>query len=157
MTTTTTTSLPFSQFYDLWFDHLNRLVQQLATTTTADGPDNDHLLRLINKVMSHYEDLYRAKSVAAEKDPLHVLTCPWATTLERSLHWITGWRPTTAFHLIYTESSLLFESHIIDILRGLHTGDLRDLSPVQFRRVSELQCDTVSTLTFFSVPYTVYY
>lgn len=82
--------------------------------------------------------------MAAEKDPLHVLASPWATTLERSLHWIAGWRPTTAFHLIYTESSLLFESHIIDILRGFRTGDLGDLSPNQFRRVSDLQCDTVS-------------
>jgi len=82
--------------------------------------------------------------MAAEKDPLHVLASPWATSLERSLHWVAGWRPTTAFHLIYTESSLLFESHIIDILRGFRTGDLGDLSPNQFRRVSDLQCDTVS-------------
>ncbi|GFZ05094.1 hypothetical protein Acr_17g0006660 [Actinidia rufa] len=54
-----------------------------------------------------------------------------------------GWRPTTAFHLVYTESSILFELQIGDILRGLRSGDLGDLSPAQFRRVSELQCDTV--------------
>lgn len=39
------------------------------------------------------------------------------------------------FHLVYTESSTLFESHIVDILRGLRTGDLGDLSPSQFRPV----------------------
>ncbi|CAI0440803.1 unnamed protein product [Linum tenue] len=72
-----------------------------------------------------------------------MFTAPWATSLERSLHWIAGWRPTTLFHLVYTESSILFESHIVDILKGLKTGDLGDLSPTQFRRVSELQCDTV--------------
>uniref|UniRef100_A0A803QGX7 DOG1 domain-containing protein n=1 Tax=Cannabis sativa TaxID=3483 RepID=A0A803QGX7_CANSA len=56
---------------------------------------------------------------------------------------MAGWRPTTVFHLIYSESSILVESHIIDILRGLRTGDLGDLSPSQFRRVSELQWETV--------------
>ncbi|QHO29106.1 hypothetical protein HN873_024442 [Arachis hypogaea] len=93
--------------------------------------------------MLHHEEYFRAKSLITENDPLSVVASPWATTLERSLHWVTGWRPTTAFHLVYTESSVLFESHIGDILRGVNTGDLGDLSPTQFRRVSELQCDTV--------------
>ncbi|CAL5201006.1 unnamed protein product [Lathyrus oleraceus] len=132
MTTTT-----FAQFYDSWYDQFNRLIHQLTTPNQTDTEE------LIRKVMSHHEDYFNTKSMAAEKDPLHVLASPWATALERSLHWIAGWRPTTAFHLIYTESSLLFESHIIDILRGLRTGDLGDLSPTQFRRLSDLQCDTV--------------
>nr|GMC76703.1 transcription factor TGA1-like [Ipomoea batatas] len=84
--------------------------------------------------MSHCHDYYRVKSIAAKRDILGVFTAPWATSLERSLHWIGGWRPTTVFHLIYTESSILFESHIMDILRGLRNGDLGDLTPSQLRR-----------------------
>lgn len=146
-----TTTHAFSQFYDSWFDHLHHLVQQLSSTTRPPltAEQNDRLLHLIDKVMSHHQDYYRAKSLAAEKDPLTIFVSPWATTLERSLHWITGWRPTTVFHLVYTESSVLFESHIIDILRGIRTGDLGDLSPTQFRRVSELQCDTVIFIFIF--------
>ncbi|KAK7244169.1 hypothetical protein RIF29_38987 [Crotalaria pallida] len=144
----TSTTHAFSQFYDLWFDRLHHLVHQLSSTAATIRPpitaeQNDRLIQLIDKVMSHHLDYYRAKSFAAAKDPLTVYVSPWATALERSLHWITGWRPTTAFHLVYTESSVLFESRIIDILRGIRTGDLGDLSPIQFRRVSELQCDTV--------------
>nr|KYP51352.1 Transcription factor TGA6 [Cajanus cajan] len=96
----------------------------------------------MEKVMRHHHKYYAEKSLAAEKDPLAVFLSPWATALERSLHWISGWRPTTAFHLVYTESSLLFESHIIDILQGHRTGDLGDLSPAQLRRFSDLQCLT---------------
>ncbi|CAI8593240.1 unnamed protein product [Vicia faba] len=131
------TTSTFAQFYASWYDQFTRLINQLTTP-----PNQTDTQEQIRKVMSHHEDYFNAKSTAAEKDPLHVLASPWATTLEQSLHWIAGWRPTTAFHLIYTESSLLFESHIIDILRGLRTGDLGDLSPTQFRRVSDLQCDT---------------
>jgi len=135
---TQTTMKNFAQYYDSWYIQFNNLIHQLKLSTQTDSEE------LIQKVLSHHQDYYNAKSMAAEKDPLHVLASPWATSLERSLHWIAGWRPTTAFHLIYTESSLLFESHIIDILRGFRTGDLGDLSPNQFRRVSDLQCDTVS-------------
>jgi hypothetical protein len=143
-TQTTMTTTNFTQFYDPWYSQFNNLIHQLTISSTQTQNSEE----LIQKVMSHYEDYYKAKSTAVEKDPLHVLSSPWATSLERSLHWIAGWRPTTAFHLIYTESSLLFESHIVDILRGFTTGDLGDLSPNQFRRVSDLQCDTVSNSIF---------
>ncbi|KAJ1378886.1 hypothetical protein SESBI_47367 [Sesbania bispinosa] len=151
------TSLPFTQFYNSWFDQLRHLVHQLSTVPRTPDQNEDHLLPLVNKVMSHHEDYFHAKSVATEKDPLHVLASPWVTTMERSLYWITGWRPTTAFHLIYTESSHLFESHIIDILRGLHTGDLGDLSPVQFQRVSELQCETVTNILTLPLPLIIFF
>ncbi|GLT48627.1 hypothetical protein SLA2020_222410 [Shorea laevis] len=135
----------FHSFYDTWFGQLKHLVQQLCSApkppTTQDHLR--HLEQLVDKLLSHYSEYYRVKSTAAEHDVLEIFAAPWASSLERSLHWIGGWRPTTVFHLVYTESSILFESHIIDILRGLKTGDLGDLSPNQFRRVSELQCETV--------------
>ena len=136
----------FTTFYETWLEQMHHLVRQLARAprppTTPDHRGNlDHL---VNQVMSHYAEYYQVKSAAAEGDALGVFAAPWATALERSLHWIAGWRPTTVFHLIYSESSILFESHIIDILRGHRTGDLGDLSPSQFRRVSELQCHTVN-------------
>ncbi|KAI4333559.1 hypothetical protein L6164_018347 [Bauhinia variegata] len=139
------TNFGFPQFYNSWFDHLRHLVKQLTSLPRPPytATDSHDLCVLIDKFMSHYNDLHCAKCLAAERDPLYVLVAPWATTFERSLHWIAGWRPTTAFHIVYTESSILFESRVIDILRGLRTGDLGDLSPSQFRRVSELQCETV--------------
>lgn len=128
----------FKSFYYSWFDHLNQLVRQLSTApsppTTLDQRQDLELL--VAKTMTHYVEYYRVKSAATERDVFNVFAAPWASSLERSLHWIAGWRPTTVFHLIYTESSILFESHIVDILRGLRTGDLGDLSPGQFRRVS---------------------
>ncbi|KAH7512660.1 hypothetical protein FEM48_Zijuj12G0114500 [Ziziphus jujuba var. spinosa] len=135
----------FTNFYESWFDHLQHLLHQLSSAPRPPIEPQHHLdlLNLVHKVMNHYSEYYTVKSLAADRDPLSVFSAPWATTLERSLHWIAGWRPTTAFHLVYSESSILFESRIVDILRGLRTGDLGDLSPNQFRRVSELQCETV--------------
>ncbi|XP_004244373.1 protein DOG1-like 3 [Solanum lycopersicum] len=137
--------MSFQRFYETWFDQLKEIVRQLNQVprpATSDHHRELHQL-LVQKVVSHIYEYYRVKSLAAKNDILSVFSAPWSTSLERSLHWIAGWRPTTAFHLIYTESSILFESHIIDILRGLRYGDLGDLSPEQLARVSEFQCETV--------------
>ncbi|KAB2605539.1 transcription factor TGA5-like [Pyrus ussuriensis x Pyrus communis] len=135
----------FTSFYETWFEQLHHLVHQLSTCLRPPTTPDHHrqLLHVVQKVMAHYAEYYRVKSLAVERDALSVFVAPWATTLERSLHWIGGWRPTTAFHLVYSESSIHFEAHIVDILRGHRTGDLGDLTPSQFRRVSDLQCETV--------------
>ncbi|PWA63835.1 transcription factor [Artemisia annua] len=137
--------MDFHRFYQTWYEQLHDLVNHLnkAPKPPTTDADDHQLTQLVNKVMFHFSEYYRVKSLAANKDVLSIFSAKWSTTLERSLHWIAGWRPTTAFHLIYTESSILFESRILDILHGLRTGDLGDLSPVQFTRVSELQCETV--------------
>ncbi|XP_019193362.1 PREDICTED: protein DOG1-like 3 [Ipomoea nil] len=137
--------MSFQSFHETWFEQLRQLVQQLGQAPRPATTADHHQLQqeMVQKVMSHCHEYYRVKSIAAKRDILGVFTAPWATSLERSLHWIGGWRPTTVFHLIYTESSILFESHIMDILRGLRNGDLGDLTPTQLRRVSELQCETV--------------
>ncbi|XAR56461.1 hypothetical protein NMG60_11036958 [Bertholletia excelsa] len=137
--------MSFHRFYETWLDHLRRLVDQLrqAPRPPSTAEDNESLSLLVHKLMAHYTEYYRVKSLAARQDAAGIIAAPWATALERSLHWAGGWRPTTAFHLVYTEASVRFETHVVDILRGLRTGDLGDLSGAQFRRVSELQCDTV--------------
>ncbi|WKA12003.1 hypothetical protein VitviT2T_029444 [Vitis vinifera] len=136
--------MSFHRFYASWFDHLNHLVHQLTLAPKPTTPqDNPALLQLVQKVISHYSQYYRAKSVAAQNDAVSLFAAPWSSSLERSLHWVAGWRPTIVFHLIYTETSARFESHIADILHGVRTGDLGDLSTAQLHRVSELQCETV--------------
>lgn len=135
--------MSFQRFYEQWFVQLFHLLDQLKQALRYQPTTEEHQDQLVQKVMSHYFEYYRIKSLATKQDVLSVFSAPWSTSLERSLHWITGWRPTTAFHLVYTEASIRFESQIIDILRGLRNGDLGDLSPAQFRRVSELQCETV--------------
>ncbi|KAL8514153.1 hypothetical protein ACS0TY_013325 [Phlomoides rotata] len=137
--------MTFQRFYETWFEQLRLLVQQIRQVPTPPTTEEHHqqLRQLVQKVVSHYTEYYRCKSVASKLDVLSFFSAPWTTALERSLHWIAGWRPTTAFHIVYTESSILFESHVVDILRGFHTGDLGDLSPAQFHRVSELQIETV--------------
>lgn len=127
-----------TRFYEAWFDELHHLLNQLRAAPKPPSTEDDitHLNQLVQKLLSHYAEYYRLKSLAIESDVLSVFTAPWASCFEKALHWVAGWRPTTLFHLLYTESSIVFEFHIADILRGRRTGDLGDLSPTQFRLFS---------------------
>nr|XP_016438495.1 PREDICTED: transcription factor TGA2-like [Nicotiana tabacum] len=135
----------FHQFHEEWHEQLRELVQQLKKAPRPATNQEQHELHthLVQKFTSHYYEYYRVKSMAAKNDILHIFSAPWSNSLERSLYWIAGWRPTTAFHIIYTKSSILFESPIVDILRGFGNGDLGDLSPNQLSRLSEFQYETV--------------
>ncbi|XP_059664206.1 protein DOG1-like 1 [Cornus florida] len=135
----------FNRFYQTWLDDLRNLVDELAKAPKqpTDDEQNQNLLQLVQDTMAHYTEYYRIKSLAARHDVFSVFANPWSTSLERSLHWIGGCRPTTVFHIVYTESSSLFNSRFNDIINGIHTGDLGDLSPGKLQQVSDLQCETV--------------
>lgn len=127
----------FKKFQQSWIEQLKHHVNHLRSAQNhhrnSNTGDKELLREAVERVMEHCREYHRAKWVMTEKDVIEVLAAPWSSALERSLYWVGGWRPTTFFHLVYTESSILFESRIVDILRGFRTGDLSDLSPSQFR------------------------
>ncbi|RZC43454.1 hypothetical protein C5167_036409 [Papaver somniferum] len=138
----------FDRFYELWLHQLKVHLHQLVSAPKPSNPTenekfNNQTNQLINRVITHYDDYCRVKTHAAIHDPFSIFSASWTTSLERSLQWVSGWRPTTLFHLVYTESSVRFEAQLMDLLRGERTGDLGDLSPSQLSRISDLQCQTV--------------
>ncbi|KAK9153051.1 hypothetical protein Sjap_000531 [Stephania japonica] len=138
----------FGQFYEIWLQQLQALQELASVPKPPSSPDHDpYLTHLVHRFISHYEDYYRVKSHSARTGRggvFSIFAAPWLSSLERSLHWVAGWRPTTIFHLLYTETSARFEARLLDFLHGLRTGDLSDLSPSQLSLVSDLQCTTVT-------------
>ncbi|KAK1395541.1 DOG1 domain-containing protein [Heracleum sosnowskyi] len=108
--------------------------------------ENNQLHHLVENLLSHVGDYYLVKSAVPQQDVLLLLAVPWVTAFERSLHWIGGWRPTTAYYIIHIKSTIHIESRIQNMLnRGVNctTGDLADLSADQFTALSYLQCQTI--------------
>ncbi|KAI6691757.1 hypothetical protein NL676_019467 [Syzygium grande] len=67
----------------------------------------------------------------------------WRSLLEDAFLWISGWRPSMAFHLLYSKSGLQLEAHLAELLQGLTTGDLGDLCPSQLALIDDLQRSTI--------------
>ncbi|KAL2521260.1 protein DOG1-like 3 [Forsythia ovata] len=47
------------------------------------------------------------------------------------------------FHLLYSKSGMQLEARLDELIRGLSTGDLGDLSPCQLQQVNELHKNTI--------------
>ncbi|CAI9763384.1 unnamed protein product [Fraxinus pennsylvanica] len=143
----------FHKFFECWLaeqsQHLEQLVSaskerdQLENDRTKEEFDGRVLRPIFHRVVQHYEHYYEAKARWAKHDVLTMFNPSWTSTLEDAFLWIGGWRPSMAFHLLYSKSGQQFEAQISELIRGLSTSDLGDLSPSQLRQVDELQRKTI--------------
>ncbi|KAK9167499.1 hypothetical protein Scep_002690 [Stephania cephalantha] len=124
--------------------HLNDLITA-ASTVNNDDQQQGLLSPLVNRVIRHYEHYYKAKSRWVDRDVLAMLAPSWRSTLEDAFLWLGGWRPTMAFHLLYSKSGIQMETRLAELTRGLGIGktDLGGLSPSQLSKADELQRRTV--------------
>ncbi|XP_027093011.1 protein DOG1-like 4 [Coffea arabica] len=157
----------FEQFYETWKKQQNQHLQELITASEqvssptpptegitacssssppppTDGITATNLNNLVKRVVEHYEEYYKTKSEWADKNILQILSPPWTSSLEDAFLWIGGWRPTMAIHLLYSKSSLQFESKFNDWMQGkLTKHDLGDLTESQISLIDELQKNTI--------------
>lgn len=86
-----TGALAFDVEYSRWLDDHQRLINDLRSAVNAQIPDNE-LRILVEAVMSHYDEIFRLKSIAAKSDVFHMLSGMWKTPAERCFLWIGGFR-----------------------------------------------------------------
>nr|XP_043612308.1 protein DOG1-like 3 [Erigeron canadensis] len=138
----------FHEFFVWWLGKLNanleHLVSAAQTYQENDNTEDDSSLRhLIDQAVSHYEEYYKTKSDGAKLDVISMFSPTWLTSLEDSLLWIAGWRPTTAIHVLYSKSGIQLEARLADLVPVFNTGDLGDLSLNQLNQIDELQKKTI--------------
>ncbi|KAL7122839.1 hypothetical protein ACP275_01G069200 [Erythranthe tilingii] len=136
-------------FFDSWIVEQNHHLQELVFASKAfDVSGRSVLIQdVVEQVVQHYEHYYKTKSMWAKKDILSMFSPTWTHSLEKAFMWAGGWRPATAFHLLYSKCGLQLEAAFEDdyhLPTGLNsTGDLGDLSHSQMVRVDELHKSTL--------------
>ncbi|KAF7834114.1 protein DOG1-like 4 [Senna tora] len=144
----------FHKFFDCWLaeqnKHLDDLFAAESSSSSKQNSNNNNnniedqdLKPLIDRVISHYEHYYEAKSMWAKQDVLAILSPSWMSSLEEAFLWIGGWRPTMAFHLLYSKSGLQFEARLRELMEGFRVCDLGDLSASQLTQLDRLQRKTI--------------
>ncbi|MFS7890283.1 putative transcription factor TGA like domain-containing protein [Helianthus anomalus] len=145
----TSSSESFNTFFENWLREQNSHLEELVTAANNHNEneienENDAvLLQLIEKVVRHYEQYYRTKSDWEKRDAISMYTPSWLSNLEEVFLWIGGWRPTLAVHLLYSKSGIQLDAKLGDLIRGITTGDLSDLSPKQMEKIDELHRKTI--------------
>lgn len=141
----------FRDFFDNWLSEQNQHLRDLRSAANANNDNNNNNVAyenevvdvLIKRVMEHYEKYYKVKSDWIERNVLEMLNPSWISSLEGAFQWLGGWRPSMAFHLLYSKSGLQLEDHLVDFIRGVPTGDLADLSSDQLVKIDGLQRVTI--------------
>ncbi|KAL8045753.1 hypothetical protein ABFS82_08G136800 [Erythranthe guttata] len=121
---------------------LNQALTLTAAGCTTTGAA-DELSHLIDKIMAHFVEYTQIRSCMAQADVSPYFAPTWCTSLERSVLWIGGCRPSSFIRLIYALSGLEIESRLSEFLRGARIGNLGGLSGDQIFMVDELQGRTI--------------
>ncbi|XP_058731112.1 protein DOG1-like 4 [Vicia villosa] len=134
----------FHNFSECWMVEQNKYLDELVAANSAQPQLTDDTMHtLIDKVVEHHEYFYREKARWAKEDVLSMFSPSWLSSLERAFLWIGGWRPSMAFHLLYSKCSMQFQARLNDLIQGQKTCDLGDLSASQLVKFDDLQRRTI--------------
>ncbi|CAL4951754.1 unnamed protein product [Urochloa decumbens] len=140
------TAESFSKFFESWIAEQSRDLAALRAAASADpaAATEADLRRLVDRVLGHYEQYYRAKAAAADDDVLRMFSPSWTSTTENLFLWCGGWRPAAALHLLYAKSGMQLEHQLPGFLNGGSLDpDLADLSAAQLQDADQLQRRTI--------------
>lgn len=128
--------------YQEWMNLQEEELSELNNASTG-STTNPQLSQLIDKIMTHFEDYMHQRTQMARLDVSPYFAPTWCTSLERSVLWIGGCRPSSYIRLIYALCGLEIESQLTEFLHGVRLGSLGQLSAHQLSSVDELQRKTI--------------
>ncbi|MCH87635.1 transcription factor PERIANTHIA-like, partial [Trifolium medium] len=92
-------ALAFDMDYVRWVDEHQRLINDIRLAINSQIGDNElHLL--VDGVMTHYDELYKLKSIGAKADVFHILSGLWITPAERCFMWLGGFRSSELLKVV---------------------------------------------------------
>ncbi|KAL9171435.1 hypothetical protein ABFS82_04G208400 [Erythranthe guttata] len=104
----------FDMEYARWLDEDLRHMSELRTAVQAHLTDGD-LRVIVDAYISHYDEIFRLKGVAAKSDVFHLITGMWATPAERCFLWMGGFRPSDLIKMLISQLDPLTEQQIMGI------------------------------------------
>eukprot|EP00249_Psilotum_nudum_P010926 c22852_g2_i1 orf=764-1939(+) len=107
-------AMAFDMEYARWLDEHNRQIRDLRTSVHNHAGDDD-LRVLVDAAMSHYDEIFRLKSVAASADVFHLLSGMWKTPAERCFLWMGGHRPSEFLKTLIPQVEPLTEQQLLGI------------------------------------------
>ncbi|KAJ6804629.1 transcription factor TGA1-like isoform X1 [Iris pallida] len=107
--------------YAHWVDEQNRQIGELRAALQAHVSDIE-LRMLVESGMSHYDDLFRIKAIAAKSDVFYLMSGMWKTAAERFFLWIGGFRPSELLKVLCPQLDPLTEQQLVDVYLLQHSS-----------------------------------
>lgn len=107
-------ALAFDVEYSRWLEEHNRQINELRAAVNSHASDNE-LRVIVDGVISHYDEIFRLKGIAAKADVFHMLSGMWKTPAERCFMWLGGFRSSELLKLLVNQLEPLTEQQLVGI------------------------------------------
>nr|CAB3490933.1 unnamed protein product [Digitaria exilis] len=104
----------FDVEYARWLDDHGRRMAELHGALHAHLPDAD-LRAIVDDTLTHHDELFQLKAVAAKSDVFHLITGVWTTPAERCFLWMGGFRPSELLKTLLPQLDPLTEQQVVGI------------------------------------------
>ncbi|XP_019702357.1 transcription factor TGA2.2 [Elaeis guineensis] len=104
----------FDMEYSRWLDENCKRMTELREGLQAHLSDGD-LRVAVDECLTHYDEIFRLKGVAAKSDVFHLITGTWTTPAERFFLWMGGFRPSELLKILIPQMDPLTEQQLVGI------------------------------------------
>ncbi|OAY25720.2 hypothetical protein MANES_17G057000v8 [Manihot esculenta] len=116
---------------------------ELRQALTLKEKNESLLVQIVEKVFQHFQDYVDKRAQLAHNYVSLYFAPSWNSSLENSMLWLAGCRPSSFIRLLYALCGSEVNSHLTEYIEGRKRGDLGDLSSNQLNMVNNLQSKTV--------------
>ncbi|KAL2331928.1 hypothetical protein Fmac_019509 [Flemingia macrophylla] len=133
----------FDMEYARWLEEEQRLMGELRNGLQAPLSDSDMRV-MVDGYLSHYDDIFRLKAVAAKSDVFHLINGMWTSQAERCFLWIGGFRPSDLITMLIQQLEPLAEQQIMGMYGLRHSSQQAEEALSQ--GLEQLQQSLVDTI-----------
>ncbi|KAF8391216.1 hypothetical protein HHK36_023518 [Tetracentron sinense] len=133
----------FHSCFHGWIIQQHTDLEDLLQALSLDANDTEKLILVAEKSIKHFQEYAEKRTILVQDDAPSYFSPTWCTSLENSLLWIAGCRPSLSIRLVYALCGSEIEAQLSEFLQGVRRGNMGDLTAQQLVRVNELQCKTI--------------
>ncbi|XP_073055309.1 transcription factor TGA9-like [Primulina eburnea] len=104
----------FDMEYARWTDEDHGHMTELRSALQSHLSDGD-LRVIVDGYITHYDEIFRLRGVAAKSDVFHLITGMWTTPVERCFLWMGGFRPSDLIKMLISQLDPLTEHQLVGI------------------------------------------
>ncbi|KAL8140368.1 hypothetical protein V2J09_006389 [Rumex salicifolius] len=104
----------FDMEYARWLEDDERHVSELRAALQSHLPEGE-LRAMVDAYVTHFDDIFRLKDVAARSDVFHLFTGTWTSPAERCFLWMGGFRPSDLIKMVMAQMETLTEQQFMGL------------------------------------------